>query len=121
MLVGRLNVVPYAGFAQNVNDFAHREWIAAAPGKHDFVVALSFVERMPAQFLRDEFDPAHAAHRVAICVFGVANWTIFHKIFALVISSGAFHSERNRIAAAQAKRRNSSLQIAPLQLIKQRY
>ena len=109
MFIGGLHVVSYAGFAQNVDDFAHRERVAATPGKHDFVVALSFVERMPASFFRDEFDPAHAAHRVAVGVFGVANWAIFHKILGVVISSKAFDSERNRIPAAQAKRRNSSL------------
>src|SRR5579862_5460763 len=78
MFIGRLNVMPDASLTQDVNDFAHRERIAAAPGEHDLLFALPLIERMPAQFFGHKLNAAHAAHRVTIRIFGVADRTIFH-------------------------------------------
>ena len=71
-------MMPDAGIAQDVDDFAHGEGIAALPNQHDFLFALPLVKRMPAQLFGHQFDTAHATHRVTVGIFCIANGTISH-------------------------------------------
>src|ERR1700722_18945793 len=79
MFIGRLNMMPDTGVAQEMDDLTYGERASTFPNEHDFLVALPLIERFSAQLFRHEFNAAHAAHRVAGGILCIPNGPIFHR------------------------------------------